>query len=273
MTVRARLVSIVTAVLALTALAPVCEAGARGATLPTLYVRYTMNCTFTISDDSGKAVTSIAPGQYQVQVTTPVVFGGVDLSGTTDMTACKGYVQFDLKGTGVDLFSTLTDGDDSNELLSATFKASATYTAQDLNQPAATRKTFTTTATGTPTAAADPYVAGSSPSSGSASTDLIGSAPLVIYRGALVATVSSAGVVTLTKSGARVASLKAGRYTVTVSDGSKKAGFLIQRAGKTSTVLSAAAFVGKRSSSVKFGAGQWSFFSTASEPTGFKVTS
>ena len=45
---------------------------ARGAAaLPTLYVNYNMNCTFGITDDSGKAVTSIAPGTYQVQITTP----------------------------------------------------------------------------------------------------------------------------------------------------------------------------------------------------------
>ena len=41
---------------------------------PTLYVNYTMNCTFSIVDDSGKPVTAIAPGTYQVMVTTPIMF-------------------------------------------------------------------------------------------------------------------------------------------------------------------------------------------------------
>src|SRR5579884_269074 len=81
------------------------------AALPTLYVAYTMNCTFTITDDSGAKVTSIPPGSYQVQVTSPVAFGGVDLSGTNDMTACKGSVQFHLTGPGVSISTTLEDGD------------------------------------------------------------------------------------------------------------------------------------------------------------------
>ena len=42
--------------------------------LPTLYVNYTMNCTFSIVDDAGRPVTTIAPGSYQVEVTTPIMF-------------------------------------------------------------------------------------------------------------------------------------------------------------------------------------------------------
>src|SRR5262249_20389801 len=76
------------------------DAGARASVLPTLYVNYTMNCTFSISDDSGRTIGSIAPGEYQVLVLTPMVFADVDLSGkpANDMTACKSFVQFQLTG-------------------------------------------------------------------------------------------------------------------------------------------------------------------------------
>src|SRR6478735_8324189 len=96
---------------------------------PTLYVDYTMNCTFTISDDSGRRVSTIPPGTYQVQIQTPVAFGAVDLTGTSDMTACKSFVQFQLTGPGVDLASTLGDGDSAFWLYTETFQPGGTYTA------------------------------------------------------------------------------------------------------------------------------------------------
>src|SRR5215831_4905127 len=112
-----------------------CGAAARADTvLPSLYVHYTLNCTFTIVDDAGKAVGSIAPGTYQVIVSTPVDFGGEYVSGPGDMTACGGSVQFQLTGPGVSVHTTLDDGDASYGALTATLKASSAYTAQDLNQ-------------------------------------------------------------------------------------------------------------------------------------------
>ena len=47
-------------------------AGSATRVLPTLYVDYTMNCTFTITDDAGKRISSIPPGTYQIQIQTPV---------------------------------------------------------------------------------------------------------------------------------------------------------------------------------------------------------
>src|SRR5438034_2911281 len=149
--------------------------GARpGAVQPTLYVQYTMNCTFSISDDSGRHVTSIPPGTYQVLVTTPMVFADVDLSGIFDMTACKSFVQFQLTGPGVSLSTTLQDGDEDKELLRATFQPSATYTALDNNQASATRTTFATQATGSAAAPTGP--ASSVSGKGSSQESLVGSA-------------------------------------------------------------------------------------------------
>ena len=43
------------------------------------------NCTFSITDDSGRRVSSIPPGTYQVSIRTPVSFAEVDLSGILNM--------------------------------------------------------------------------------------------------------------------------------------------------------------------------------------------
>src|SRR5438045_1529550 len=62
---------------------------------PTLYVNYTMNCTFSIVNDSGQPVSQIPPGTYQVMVTTPIMFKlvvpggpGIDNMAPGDMTGC-----------------------------------------------------------------------------------------------------------------------------------------------------------------------------------------
>src|SRR5215210_6355473 len=104
MAVRIRRVSILLAALAAAAvLAPMGSAKSRDVApnaMPTLYVVYTMNCTFTIVDDFGRRVTSIAPGSYQIEVSTPIMFklvvpGGPDVDhiAPNDFSGCRGWVQ------------------------------------------------------------------------------------------------------------------------------------------------------------------------------------
>ena len=87
MAVRVRRALTLTAVVAAAAvLAPLGSASrhAGGApALPTLYVQYTMNCTFGIFDDAGRPVNTIAPGTYQVEVETPIMFKLVRPGGVT----------------------------------------------------------------------------------------------------------------------------------------------------------------------------------------------
>ena len=123
---------------------------------PTLYFNYTMSCTFTVMDDSGNAVTSVAPGQYQIDVRTPVPFGTIP-KNFSDMTACKGMPQFQLTGPGVNISTTLTAGCESDESYPATLQPNATYVAVDLNQPTVARATFTTQASGTAQKVTSPY--------------------------------------------------------------------------------------------------------------------
>ena len=119
-------------------------------TLPSLYVNYALNCTFKITTDSGSPVTSIAPGGYQLQIMTPQVFADIDLSGIFDMTACKSYVQFQLTGPGVNVTTTLQDGDEDYGVFTVNFLPGSTYVAVDNNQPSVATTTFTTLSSGSP---------------------------------------------------------------------------------------------------------------------------
>ncbi len=251
----------------------VCQAEAASAGLPTLYVTYSLNCTFTLTDDSGRSVSSIAPGTYQVEVNTPTPFASVELNGVTDMTACQGSPLFQLSGPGVSLSTSLEDGDGNFALLSATFLPGSTYVAQDNNQPSVARVSFSTLATGSPSAPATPSEPGagtSSSSSGAAAgssssalgTPIPGAGAPTALLGTLAGSVATNGSVRLAFKGKAVASLTAGRYTLVVSDASTKSGFILQAMSRPAIVVSSAASVGRRSLSVTLTPGQWFFYPT-----------
>ena len=229
-------------------------------TSPTIYFVYAMNCTFTIQNDAGQTVTSIAPGSYQVDLRTPIAFGTVPVIGLApgDMTACRGMPEFQLTGPGVSIFSTATAGCQSDVTFPVTFQPSATYSAQDNNQPTVAHGSFTTLATGTPTIPPALTASGK----GIPSTDYLGSG-LKQVKGTLKGIVSSSGKPTLTLAGKPVSTLKPGRYTFSISDRSARASFGVL--GPTSTTkesLTGVKFVGKRSQTLVLKAGRWMFYSS-----------
>jgi len=236
------------------------------AVFPTLYVAYTMRCTFSITDDNGKPVSSIAPGTYQVNITSPEVFSLPDLSGIFDMTACKGFAQFQLTGPGVSLFTTLQDGDEDKEILKAAFLPSSTYIAVDLNQPTVARATFSTSSAGNVALSpAGPSGTGSTTtaSASGGSTNVIGAATggsAAPLAGTLTAAIDSSGRLSLLRRGKPVTTLEAGRYAFAVTDSSKSGGFLIQRVGGTARTLSSVAFTGKRTVTVQLATGTWFYY-------------
>jgi hypothetical protein len=239
---------------------------------PTLYFNYAMNCTFTINDDAGNPVSTIPPGNYQVEVRTPLAFGTVSLSSfpAGDMTACKGMPQFQLSGPGINLSTTMTAGCQSDLTFPETFQPSATYTAVDNNQPTVAHVTLTTLASGTPT---NPNVAlGSSTSHGESSSSLIGSG-LTPFRGTLSATLAANGTPTLTIKGRTITTLKAGRYTFAVTDHDPNGSFAILGPRmKVKTTLTPVQFVGKRSATVTLQAGRWMYLDGPGQVHYFVVT-
>jgi hypothetical protein len=261
MKARARLVSTVVVVLA-ASLALVCGGSARpvaGAS-PTIYVVYAMNCTFNIVDDNGKIVSAIAPGSYQLDVRTPIVFGTVPMAGVNDLTACRGMPQFQFTGPGVNLFTTMTAGCEMDKTFPVTLQPNATYTATDQNQPTVAHATFTTLASGTPQA---PPVTYTSTGNGKTyvSTSVIGEDTKSV-KGTLTGSVSAAGLLTLKSGGKPVSTLVPGRYSFAIVDQDPKASFMILGPKSTAGLnLTGVKFVGKKALIVKLTAGRWTFYS------------
>jgi len=260
---------IAAAVAVAVALVPAGSAGLRTTALPTLYVTYAMNCTFVLLDDSGKQVTSIPPGKWQVQVTTPVVFGMYPMTqGQTDFYACRGVPQFQLTGPGVDIFTTMTAGCEQTKLFPETFAPNATYVAQDLNQPSLTREAFTTLASGSASPVAVTY--GGGKGKVQQSEDIVGSAAI---NGTLRASVSPQGKLVLMHDGKSVSKLAAGRYKFLILDQDPKAGFVVLGPSDTEpTSLTKTAFKGTRSVTVRLTPGKWSYYSTLRVVHFFRVT-
>jgi hypothetical protein len=227
------------------------------AAAPTLYAHYTANCTFAFVDDSSAAVTTVPPGQYQIAVDTPYAFGNGG--------AACGYVQFQMTGPGVNISTTLSFGDSVAELFTVTLQPSSTYVAAETGQ-APFQRSFTVAATGTAVG-----TAGGSSSSGSTTTTKSGGSsgspigtalPADPFRGSLTGAVSAAGKLSLKQGGKAVTSLESGRYSLQVTDRSKKSGFLIQEVRKGARTVSGVAAVGKHSVTVDFKRGQWFFYGT-----------
>jgi hypothetical protein len=229
--------------------------------LPTLYVNYTNQCTFTVVNDAGQPVTSIAPGQYELDVSTPIMFRllapGGPSANPNDFTGCKGWVQFQMTGPGVSVFTTLDSGCSSDNVVGTwTLQPNSTYTLEDLNQPAVTKMTISTLAGGTPQLPTkSPYDTTSG--KGTLSTDLIGSSAPV--RGTLQGKLAANGKLTLTLKGKPVSKLHSGRYTFAISDQDKNRGVSLQANVKNvgTTQLSGQAFVGTKKTTVLLSAGHW----------------
>jgi hypothetical protein len=245
------------------------SAGLRTTANPTVYIMYSMNCTFTIDDSSGKTITSIAPGAYQVEIRTPLAFGTMPNPGPgTDMTACRGAPQFQLEGPGVDLFTTMTAGCEDDKVFSETFQPNGTYVAQDLNQPSIAHGSFTTLASGTPVVPTVTY--GGGKGKPQVSTDIVGS---LAFAATLNGIVASNGAPALKNGGKAVSSLKAGRYKFTISDRDSKLGFnLLGPTSKAPANLTGVKFVGHRSVAVKLTAGKWTYYTDAGTIHYFRVT-
>jgi hypothetical protein len=246
-------------------------ASTRATVNPTIYFLYSMNCTFVIQDDSGKQISSIPPGHYQVDVRTPLQFGTVPPppgSSPNDMTACRGAPQFQLTGPGVDLFTNMTAGCEADKVFPETFQPSSTYVAQDLNQPSVAHGSFTTTATGSSSDVSANY--GGGKGHAELGQDIVGSLAL---KGTLNATLTGGANTVLTLDGRKVTTLKAGRYRFTVVDRDKKTGFkVLGPTSKTPIEVTGTTYTGKHSVVIPLTAGRWTYYSSLKTIRFIKVT-
>lgn len=234
------------------------SAHANSTPLPTIYVNYTVNCTFTIVNDDGQPVTQMPPGTYQVVVDTPVLFNN---SPGSDV-GCPGWVQFQLTGPGVDISTTLETGCDDYLVFTGTvFAPSSTFVALDNTDPSGTRTTFTTAATGTPP---QPNGYGGSIAKKTSlqnSGDVVGSKLSVTHH--LGAVLSAKGVATLmTSTGKQALNLAQGKTVIAVDDLDAKASFYIQQNGSPPVRLTPEKFRGRKNVLVTFTPGIWKYYAS-----------
>jgi hypothetical protein len=186
---------------------------------------------------------------------------------------------FHLTGPGVDYRTDLNQGEQVQETWAVTFQPNATYTWQDDYRPALVSGSFRTSGTvatqPTPTGSSSPSGSGGSSSKGTATvgnSDLVGSAKPT-FRGSLDAIVYASGKVSLSRNGKPVTALTTGRWTFSVDDESRKAGFTVQVLhGKAQTVTTGA-FVGSHDLTITLKPGRWSYFSPSGKRTTFYVVS
>ena len=237
--------------------------------LPSIYVTYNDDCTFSLSADGGFTMTSssppgptLPPGVYQILI----------LMGNPPVGYTCGTPIFSLVGPGVDSVTEFPgQATLVNQILPA-LQPSSIYVAEDASNPTGTRLYFSTSASGSSSSLVGP-APGTQTSSGvgAVEPDLVGSG-IVPFRGDLIAKVEPAGAVTLTDGGRKVSSLTAGRYDLTVVDAASRAGFSLRKAGAArAIVVTANAFVGKKTRQVTLSAGNWTYFSTSARTASFAV--
>jgi hypothetical protein len=232
--------------------------------IPAFYIDYRPDCTFTMSVDPGTQITPAAPGPTLPPGTYQLL---ISMSNPSSGYACV-TPSFTFTGPGVSA-RTVFPGAALDEDTVVTLQPSGTYSAQDDNAPAATRRVFTTGASGSSSALLGPGLP-STAKPGTTSSDIVGSA-IPRYRGKLLATVTARGKATLTRGGRVVGSLEAGRYDIAVQDASARAGFFVRRGSGKAITVTSLAFVGKRTKRISLTAGKWAFFSKPGKPVRFTV--
>ena len=238
------------ALVAATMLVPA-AAHARTAANPAITVKFSLTGTITVTGPDGNplGVTSGAP---------PVIPAGYYTVNLVGPGGCANIPYFELKGPGENIANNLTEGELDNDVVNAFLQPNSTYTWRNRDVPGNVF-TFQTSSqvVGSPPPQAGPGGLASSNHTTVSSTDLAGSAVLP-FRGTLTGAVSAAGRLTLAFKGRSITALKAGRYTITVVDKSSTSGFFVQKTTHPVTVTGAA-FVGKKSASVRLTTGRWFF--------------
>jgi hypothetical protein len=240
----------VAGVLVCLALGSAGAAQGRMAANPTLEVTFFDNGSITVALPGGTplgtttgAPTIIPAGYYALELSGP---GG-----------CSELPYLVLTGPGVNVLDDMDLGE-MKSTINVRFLPNSTYTWRDDGIPGVAF-TFVTSSEvkGSPPAAKPAVTKPTGTHATTSSQNYIGSA-IAPFRGTLSGAVTSTGKVTVAFKGKNTVKLQAGKYTVAIRDLSATRGLMLTKNGHKPLRLSGAAFVGKRSVSVRLTAGKWS---------------
>jgi len=233
------------------ALAP--AAVSRTSANPTIAVHFSLTGTITVTLPDGTQL-GAASGPPPV---IPAGYYTVNLIGPG---GCANIPYFELNGPGESIVNNLTEGELDNDVVNAFFQPNSTYTWRNREVPG-TIYTFSTSGqvVGSPPPHAGPGGLTGAGHTTVSSTDFVGSAILPL-RGTLKVGVSAAGKLSLAYNGKSVSSLKAGRYTLAVTDRSATSGFSLEKKSHVAQAITGRKFVGKTSlAKFELTAGKWVF--------------
>jgi hypothetical protein len=223
--------------------------------IPSIYVNYNDDCTFSMTADGGYTFTSssppgptLPPGVYQILVLMPNPPQGY---------TC-GTPVFTLSGPGVNSVTTFPQQATLDNHVLPALQPSSTYMAYDQNAPTATRVYFTTSATGSSSSLVT-TTPSQTTGKGASQTDIVGSG-ITPVLGKLDAAIDSAGLATLSVDGRTVTSLKAGRYELLAVDPSRSSGLMLRKTGHEAETITSRAFKGKKTVDLTLTAGTWSVY-------------
>lgn len=225
---------------------------ARADTSASLMITYTTPTSLQVTLGDGTVVTSgsvVPAGSYEVHVLDDAVSGDLNPN-------------IRVSGPGVTVASNLNTGMGIFPAAFGpfTFQTSSSYSIEDSILGASSLVTFTTTATsatgGGQTVGGTTGTASSGSSPGASSSPSSGGAALT--HKALSGSVNSAGTPALLLNGRPLEKVKAGSYTVTIEDHSRKDGFILED-GSQRTVISGAAALGKHAITIMLRPGKWFF--------------
>jgi hypothetical protein len=237
------------------AVAPVALA-ARAVSL-SLYVSFFPNGSISLTSPDGAAIgttsgsPSVVPAGYYT-----LVFSGPG--------GCTLLPNFHLSGPGANLVTSLTEAQGQKNPTGIDLLPSSTYTWSSDGVPGVVH-TFTTTAQveGSPPTAGTSSGAYSSSGKNVTSHDIVGSAigqsGVGQSRGTLDVTLSASGRIALAYHGKTVGHLRAGKYTIVVTDASARLGLVLQKLKSPARNLTVPAFTGKRTAYVTLTPGSWLF--------------
>ena len=227
-------------------LAPAAQ-GTSAASL-SLVVSFFANGTISVTLPDG---TPLAPSQVIPAGYYTLLFSGPG--------GCTSLPYFHLTGPGTNIVTNMAEGATQKTTNTANFLPSSTYVWSDDAFPG-TLHTFTTSAVveGSPPSGSESTTGTVGKGKGVTYQDIVGS-DIVPFRGTLTAAVSAAGRLSLAYKGKSISKLKAGKYTIKITDGSSTDGFTLEKLKHAAASLTGSAFVGKRTASVHLTTGTWRF--------------